>query len=552
MVNLINSPGSATGTQPRVKMESAEALFAPDHYVELPVPSPLLLFKCFKPIVDKEYNRDKDGFVEPIHAHQKAEIVYPDGSRFEAFCNGSLEDGLPHIFDVDYLIGALRVASERGWDRESGSLPPDISFSEVIRAARDSGNIAGGKVDACKRAFRRWAAFTIRTAMQLEFTGGVFQPQRANGKKNDPTPILIPERREKETTQWVLSYDVERVERGESSRDFIADLKINPVWMRQTEQAELTAWINPDLLNSLSRALPKAMYLQLVLHRSEGSLPSQVTAPIEAWEHMVGMKTSREPFRVVKSFRTALKQLKAAGIIDDGEVIGNYGKYNVVIAPGQPLRQTTLLERSGGILPIRTRTLLFHLGQFNVAKPEAEKFLQTYGMRVQDVLRRVHYERTVKGGKDREGKPITRWNDWIEKALRNSWEWADPGYYNWVARQEERITRLVTQAQAIAPAVSKEKRRQAAKPSAELPQDIFTPDAWGEALKVVQSQVSEQSFRTWLINTSLVDIDDSTVTISTPSNFAAEWIADKYREVLEAALGGVLQREVQLKVRSQT
>ena len=97
-----------TGRRPppaRVRLESPDALFVPDHRIQLPVPAPLYLLSCLRLPLETAYPMTEGGVVaNPAHAFQRNTIVYPDGSRFEAEVSGSPALGLPNIYDLDYLL----------------------------------------------------------------------------------------------------------------------------------------------------------------------------------------------------------------------------------------------------------------------------------------------------------------------------------------------------------------------------------------------------------------------------------------------------------------
>src|SRR5690606_31933782 len=96
---------------PRVRLESPDALFAPDHQVQLPVPGPLYLLSCLQLPVASAYPTDENGLVaDDRYTYQVKEIVYPDGSRFEASISGHRKRGLPSVYDMDALIGTLALA----------------------------------------------------------------------------------------------------------------------------------------------------------------------------------------------------------------------------------------------------------------------------------------------------------------------------------------------------------------------------------------------------------------------------------------------------------
>jgi chromosomal replication initiator protein len=55
---------------------------------------------------------------------------------------------------------------------------------------------------------------------------------------------------------------------------------------------------------------------------------------------------------------------------------------------------------------------------------------------------------------------------------------------------------------------------------------------WQSALGEVQAQLSRANFATWLKNSRLVDKKDGTFYVSVPSNFAKQWVEEKYHKNL--------------------
>lgn len=238
-------------------MESPDALFCPDHYIETPVPAPLYLLRCVRLPLDSAYPLREDGTVaEPAQAFQKNEIVYPDGSRFWAEISAIPRLGLPSIYDVDYLLGVIRLADQGHVD---GTGRVDATYRSLIAATR-AGEASKRKVESAKRALGRWGNTSVRTAMNMVLVGQRSAPPVPPAAR---TPATRPDRLEREATHRILEYDWKTEYHGRTTRDTIGTLRINPVRLAQAE-AGMTAWIHIEIHNALSSPIAKGMYLQLV------------------------------------------------------------------------------------------------------------------------------------------------------------------------------------------------------------------------------------------------------------------------------------------------
>src|SRR5580692_3409826 len=67
---------------------------------------------------------------------------------------------------------------------------------------------------------------------------------------------------------------------------------------------------------------------------------------------------------------------------------------------------------------------------------------------------------------------------------------------------------------------------------------------WQSALGEVQGQLSRANFATWLKNSRLVDKRDGTCYVAVPSNFAKQWVEEKYHKNL---LGILRNMDVSVK-----
>src|SRR4030066_870741 len=64
--------------------------------------------------------------------------------------------------------------------------------------------------------------------------------------------------------------------------------------------------------------------------------------------------------------------------------------------------------------------------------------------------------------------------------------------------------------------------------------------AWSQILEIVKGRIPLQNFNTWLKPTSGVSIDSEVFLVCAPNKFAANWITDKFLEIIQEAVAAVL------------
>lgn len=533
----------------RVRMESPDALFAPDHLVETPVPAPLYLLSCLRLPLVNTYPVGADGTVAPQFHFQRQEISYPDGSRFVAELSSNPGIGLPNIYDLDYLLGTLRLADEQGIEAD-GALP-GVSYADVIRGTRgDTSASAPSKIEGVKRAFQRWGNSVLRTTMEMDFAAAAAAV--ADGQTHALVPAGSPQRHERDATFWVLSYDWETEQYASRSRDTIRSLKLNPVWRAQTDLG-LAAWIDVDAHNSLASPVAKGMHLRLILAAAQGQLPRVHVAPLEQWTDDLGVQSREDANKIARRFRDAVRALVDAGILRAGEVRSpRRGVYEVALEPGDLPRHSAAARGIGSLDPVRARTLLWHLAHLGITAAEGRKLIARHGLDVERVLRRVHYERTVKGGLDAQGREITHWSLWIAKALKQQWSFDEPEYAAWLERQTMRFAlppeREPRQTPTLATSAATEPVSAAEPAAFELSSD----DVWGQVLQELRAEIGEVQLRTWFASSWLDEITDEEVQVGTSNAFAVDWIKNRWSPRLEEALSARLGRGVKLRISHQS
>ena len=79
--------------------------------------------------------------------------------------------------------------------------------------------------------------------------------------------------------------------------------------------------------------------------------------------------------------------------------------------------------------------------------------------------------------------------------------------------------------------------------------ELTAAEVWSRILSEARAAVSEQAFRTWLAPTEAVAFSQDTLIVSTPNPFAADWVENKYSELLTGIGEQLVGRGFRLSVR---
>lgn len=77
--------------------------------------------------------------------------------------------------------------------------------------------------------------------------------------------------------------------------------------------------------------------------------------------------------------------------------------------------------------------------------------------------------------------------------------------------------------------------------------DSHTQDLWQQVLSIIQTKLSKPSYDTWFKATKAKFIDDSLLEIIAPTTFAAEWLENKYTNLIKSTLYDYLGRNINIK-----
>jgi chromosomal replication initiator protein len=81
--------------------------------------------------------------------------------------------------------------------------------------------------------------------------------------------------------------------------------------------------------------------------------------------------------------------------------------------------------------------------------------------------------------------------------------------------------------------------------------ELTAAEVWSRILSEARAAVSEQAFRTWLAPTEAVAFSQDTLIVSTPNPFAADWVENKYSELLTGIGEQLVGRGFRLGVRCE-
>lgn len=77
--------------------------------------------------------------------------------------------------------------------------------------------------------------------------------------------------------------------------------------------------------------------------------------------------------------------------------------------------------------------------------------------------------------------------------------------------------------------------------------DSHTQDLWQQVLSIIQTKLSKPSYDTWFKATKAKFIDESLLEIIAPTTFAAEWLENKYTNLIKSTLYDYLGRNINIK-----
>ena len=76
--------------------------------------------------------------------------------------------------------------------------------------------------------------------------------------------------------------------------------------------------------------------------------------------------------------------------------------------------------------------------------------------------------------------------------------------------------------------------------------ELTASELWSRILLVVQAGLPEQAFRTWLAGASPVALSETELLMEAPGQFHAEWLEDKYGDLLENAAAKIVGRPLSI------
>jgi len=183
---------------------------------------------------------------------------------------------------------------------------------------------------------------------------------------------------------------------------------------------------------------------------------------------------------------------------------------------------------------------------------EGRALVAKHGMDVERVLRRVHYERAIKGGVDAHGREITHWSLWVAKALKREWRFDEPEYLAWIERQSARFAPSLPSPRASARVAAGTAEPEPSPSPVPAPVDLPTDDVWGLTVREIRDEIGEVQLRTWFASSWLDELGEDTVRVGTSNAFAADWIRSRWGARLEELLSIRVGRPVRLVIVHQS
>lgn len=570
--------GMVSAAVAMVPIASPTALFAAEHQLVSPVPTPLDLLLFVPASTKASYEKSDRSIVNAEDSRVIRTIQYSSGLRVEVDVQGSQELGLPTQEDVDFLLAILRLHDQGRVTRDGTVIDP--TYRDILRAAGRR-HASSRDIAACKRALRRWGRTTIETRAQVDHTELARDVRRS--VKAPRAPDGGPVMREGEKNYWILEYqtarDVIESEDSETTREVnkINHLRINPVWLDQMAAGWLT-WIDVDLHNALPSDWAKRIYVVFATRAALGWRPyTPYMATLDQFIADLGytFEGRKRRDKVLERVRAAIDCLVERGVLSDGSVRKGQGwTYHIEVHPGDVLLVGGLLRGVGANDPPVTRMLVAHLRAYGIAINTARQFVQEKPFQVRAVLCRAHYLQTIRRVQDTKDA-IQDWAGWVYRMIEQNVAFDDGPYVRWLDELSRSVARGSTEHEVVdVRSIRQGPRRRlrasdqadgssgvhsigsaaadatsgtGGKSSTELPPLQFPDDDWGTVLREMADTIPDQAMRAWLITTRLTSLGETTAVITCADHFNAEWVRDKYGALLEERLSASQGRPLHLE-----
>ncbi len=588
-----------------VRIEDPLALFVPERLLVGTVPLPLYLLELVPGSVKSDYERTESGIVaNEADRIRRRTVRYPGGLQVRVEVHGDQVRGLPTTFDYDYFLALCRIADEGGVDAQGYFRDP--GYRAVLRAAgRNEGTIGGDQIEAVKRAFARFGGLILYTRLDVDYSSRSALVRA--GTRHPLVPDGAAPVREREGKHWVLEYDVEAEYRSQKSYNSIERLRINPIWLDQAA-AGIAAWMDVPLHNTLRSAYAKRLLQIFTVRAARGwrVLDPWVLDLPELYNLLDVPPALRPKTQTRTGVEAAVRSLVEHGVLGEGTIarVGR-GTYEVRLVAGERLLAAGYQRGTGGTDSLSDRMLLWHLRALGIAAGQARELVRARPDQVRTVLRRVYYLQAHMGGLS-HGRPVEDWGAWTRAAVEGEYAFSDPEWQRWLDRQlaagqrgeweapnpppspvalggrdaaaSGRGRLLSTPAPDRAPVRDGAPRTADPGPpgravtgadvagadasdaaasgdGAHAPQVRewrFADDLWGRTLEqfVAADPAHGRAYDAWLARTTLGSVTDEQVTVLAEDAFAADWIAQKYRDPLTSLLSAVAGRPVGLVIRA--
>jgi hypothetical protein len=535
---------------------SALALHTPEPLLTWPVPMPLFLVAYVPASFKRSYVTTADGLVDSADSRASFQYALADGSQFQVDVQGDQAHGLPNQWDMDYLLALFSLADHGFVNLETGEVHASRrSLRALLRAAcKDE---EGGKAgEAVKTFLRRWGGVHVTTRARIDYGPEAAEVQGGG------MPVVVSgrvDRRERETTHFVLEYEFERLTIGGHTTDTLTRLRINPVWLSQNV-AGVSAWLDVATHNGLNSVWAKRIYQVLAAHAAqETTLPWTLRMSMPAFLDLLGVRDRSRPLaKQAELITAACRSLVAVGVLREGgtELLkgtrrsATGSQYFVTLVPGATLIGLGLFRGVSTRDSDETRLYLTHLRAYGFRPAEARALLASDPARVRTMLRRAVFEQVV-----RSKQMTSSWAGWLRTGVKEGWQFdQDPEFIEWVAEQERAARTGRTPATPPGRETSAIQlyelrgRRKVTATAAGVPVDAPAPESpevanaplelpatlWGRVLSRMRAlpapEGGDASVRMWLLPTVVADdlVDGVRMLQLTPPDAMAEdWIRHK-------------------------
>lgn len=316
------------------------------------------------------------------------DFVDRGGARHEVGIKGDETLGLPYGHDRDVVLALFKMIDDDR-QRVAAGARPSVVDGEFLgpstpQIARAMGKPLDGKLAKRRAALERLAYVQVKTTSQVLRDSSATRaaaarllagaepevPERVRAAGGPPGGV--PRAIEEEVT-WVLEYrwrtEFEHTAEGE---DWIARLRVNPVWIDQAVSG-WAAGVDVPLCMALSGPLAKPLH-ELCASEVAYGTPGPWTVDLARLRTECAMSARRAPNETVKDLQAAAAELVERGVLEQARHRQiKKGQHEFSFEPGSVLAVAALLRASSCVDLLKDRTQLLVRRAFGVDEPAARQ-----------------------------------------------------------------------------------------------------------------------------------------------------------------------------------